>query len=282
MEPEKIKRLDFKQDEFPQPEYIPLKYPILLCHGFGAILSMLLPSPLHHPCMFLREHGIVAFAPNIAPYVSLEVGAAAWVKIIGKVIRMTGSPKVNVIAHSMAGLSLRYAIHKVKLAGTISSLTTVASPHHGTSLATMAIESPKQAFETFQKLSDYVGNKIYPTLESDVMGAIKQLTPDYVAKFNREITDVRGVSYYSVSAASGKETENNIGLIMIPYNRYIYAREGQNDGFVSERSAHWGRHIGFTNLSHLGQLNVNLPKKYLKNWETLWMDIVKNLSNEGH
>ncbi|MEX2398389.1 MAG: alpha/beta fold hydrolase, partial [Balneolales bacterium] len=274
MEPQRKKLLDFKLKEFPQPEYYPLKYPVLLCHGFGAVVSMILPSPLHHTCMFMREHGIVAFAPNIAPYVKLEVGSAAWARIIGKVLKMTGSPKINVIAHSMGGLSLRHAIHTLDLSEIVSSLTTVSSPHHGTSLAEMALETPKTALEAFIKLSDRMGNAIYPEIQSDVTGAMHQLTRSYMAEFNEKVPDSPEVSYYSISAATGKETDSSIGVLLSFYNRYIYGREGANDGFVSEKSAHWGEHIGCVKLSHLEQVKISLSKSQISEWENLWLEII--------
>lgn len=282
LEPQENKLFDFKLNEFPQPEFYPLKYPVLLCHGFGAVISMILPSPLHHSCMLLREHGVIAFAPNIAPYVKLEVGSAAWARVIGKVLKMTGAGKINIIAHSMAGVSLRYGIHTLGLGETVSSLTTVASPHHGTSLAEMAIDTPKTALETFIKVSDRVGNARYPDIQSDILGAMHQLTRSHMSRFNQEVTDIAGVSYYSVSAATGKNTDSSIGVLLTPYNRYIYAREGINDGFVSEKSAHWGEHIGCINLSHLEQVKLNISRKQVPKWENLWISIIKRLSEDGH
>lgn len=232
--------------------------------------------------MLLREHGVIAFAPNIAPYVSLETGSAAWTRVIGKVIKMTSSKKINIIAHSMGGISLRHAIHTMDLDAVVSSLTTVASPHHGASLAEMAIETPKTALETFISISDKVGNAIYPDIQSDIQGAMHQLTRDYMTTFNSENPDSEQVTYYSVSAATGKGTASNIGMLLTPYNRYIHTREGINDGFVSEKSAHWGEHIGCINLSHLEQVKLKLSKNKIPVWEKLWMDIVKRLSEDGH
>lgn len=232
--------------------------------------------------MLLREHGVIAFAPNIAPYVKLEVGSAAWTRVIGKVLKMTGSSKINVIAHSMGGISLRHAIHTMDLEGTVSSLTTVSSPHHGTSLADMAIETPKTALKTFINISDKLGNAIYPRIQSDILGALHQLTPGYMAGFNRVTPDAPGISYYSVSAATGKNTDTNIGMLLTPYNRYIYAREGINDGFVSEKSAHWGEHIACISLSHLEQVKLNLSRNHIPEWENLWLSIIRRLSEGGH
>ena len=63
--PALIKRLQLK--EFTQPDIIQTKYPMFLCHGFGALGSLMKPSPLHDPAMLMREHGVIAFAPNVVP-----------------------------------------------------------------------------------------------------------------------------------------------------------------------------------------------------------------------
>ena len=81
--PALLKRLQLK--EFTQPDIIQVKYPIFLCHGFGAIGSLVKPSPLHDPCMLMREHGVIAFAPNVVPYASIETRAKNWVRLINKV-----------------------------------------------------------------------------------------------------------------------------------------------------------------------------------------------------
>ena len=50
----------FQLEVFPQPPILKTKHPIFLCHGFGAIGSLVKPSPLHDPCMLMREHGMTA------------------------------------------------------------------------------------------------------------------------------------------------------------------------------------------------------------------------------
>ena len=122
-----LKRLKLKA--YPQPEIIQTKYPIFLAHGFGAVGSLIKPSPLHDPCMLMREHGITAIAPNVVPYASIETRAANWQRIISETCEQYGFEKVNVIAHSMGGLDMRHALAHTDIADKVASLTTVASPH---------------------------------------------------------------------------------------------------------------------------------------------------------
>ncbi len=54
-------------DEFPEPEVVHLNHPVLLCHGYGAIASLVKPAPLYDVAMLMRGHNVLAFAPNIVP-----------------------------------------------------------------------------------------------------------------------------------------------------------------------------------------------------------------------
>lgn len=63
--------------EFPGPEIIHLKHPVLLCHGYGAIATLVKPSPLYDIAMMMRRHHVLAYAPNIVPYAKIETRARA-------------------------------------------------------------------------------------------------------------------------------------------------------------------------------------------------------------
>ena len=65
----------FQLEVFTQPPILKTKYPVFLCHGFGAIGSLVKPSPLHDPCMLMREHGITAFAPSDKAVAIVDVAA---------------------------------------------------------------------------------------------------------------------------------------------------------------------------------------------------------------
>jgi len=273
----------FRLEEFPQPELMHLRHPILLCHGYGAIASVVKPSPLHDACMLLRSHSIVASAPNIVPYAKIEIRAEAWVKLVDQVLEQTGAGKLNIVAHSMGGLDMRYAISKLDIADKVESLTTVASPHRGTSLAEFALKAPSVLREKFVDFFDWVGNNIYPQIKSDALGPVGQLTRDYVQnEFNPNTPDAEGVVYYSYSAAVGEGTDQPIHPITRYQNKFIYDKEGPNDGFVSVESALWGKHLGTIDISHLEQMKLRVDKKRIPAWESFWIKLVRDLADQGH
>jgi len=267
-----------KLEQFPQPEVIMLRRPVLLCHGFGAIGNVGKKGLLHSTCMMLRSHGILAFAPNIAPYARISTRAAGWAEALDRLVEITGFDKIHVIAHSMGGLDMRYAISTLGRHTHIKSLTTVSTPHYGTSLAGLTLSTPEAIRDSLEGLTNWFGNNVYPEIPSDVIGALNELSPEYVEQtFNPENPDHPEVTYLSVTAACGKGTAAPINKMMVPFNKYIYEREGINDGYVATEKASWGREILRTSLSHPGQINLNLPSREKPKWEMLWMDIVKEL-----
>jgi len=273
----------FEINEFPEPETISLRHPVLLCHGYGAIASLVKPSPLYDVAMMLRSHNVLTFAPNIVPYAKIETRAQGWVKLIEKLTNEIPSGKVNVIAHSMGGLDMRYALSKLDVADQVASFTTICTPHHGTSLAELTLKTPEAIRDKLADFLDWMGDRIYPHTKSDSVGSAAQLTRQYVTEvFNPEITDVPDIPYYSYSSAVGKGTAEPIRVIARYQNNHIFEQEGPNDGMVSVASAKWGEHIKTHSLSHLEQMNLRVKDDRQELYEQFWLDVVKMLSKKGH
>ena len=277
IEPKKyLKKLELVQ--FPQPEIIGLKYPVLLCHGYGGFSTIFSPSPMHKPCMRLRGYGIQAFAPNIVPYATIETRAEQWAEIIMVLREKHGYDKMNVVAHSMGGLDMRYAISQLGMGDSVASLTTIATPHRGTSLADLVLKSPDTIREKLAEFIDWFGESIFPSTKSDSVAAVQQLTKDYVSNvFNTEIQDQKDIGYFSYSAAVGKGTDQPLNPIYRLQNQLIYQNEGLNDSFVTAESAKWGQHLGTLPISHLEQIEIQVNKERRPLIEKFWLDLAQNL-----
>lgn len=272
----------FELSEFPQPDIIQLKYPVLLCHGYGGFSMLISESPMHKSCMSLREYGIHAFAPNIVPYATIDIRAKQWVDVIHALKKKYGYHKFNVVAHSMAGLDMRYAITHLEMASEIASLTSIAAPHRGTSLAETVLTAPDGIKEKLGELADWVGENIYPSQKSDAVAAVKQLTREYVTQvFNPETPDVDGIPYFSYSAAVGKGTKAPLNTIYKVQNQIIYQYEGINDAFVTVESAKWGTHLKTIDLSHLEQIYIQVSKERKPKVAAFWLDLIMNLKENA-
>ncbi|HYW35229.1 MAG TPA: alpha/beta fold hydrolase [Balneolaceae bacterium] len=269
--------------EFPEPEIVHLNHPVLVCHGYGALAGLVKPSPLYDVALLMRSHNVLAFAPNIVSYAKIETRAARWMRLIHKVKERTGAEKLNVVAHSMGGLDMRYALSKLDAAPHVASLTTISTPHRGTSLAELALNTPDRIRDKIGDFLEWVGDRFVPTDKSDAIGAARQLTRIYINnEFNPEITDVPGVSYYSYSSAVGRGTDQPIKVISRYQNNHIYEHEGLNDGMVSVESSKWGEHIKTLNLSHLEQINLRVREERKHLFEAFCLEVIKMLEAKGH
>lgn len=281
IEPKKYLK-KYQLSEFPQPDIIQLKYPVLLCHGYGGFSTLLSPAPMHKPCMRLRSFGIHAFAPNIVPYATISTRAEQWAKIIDTLKNKYGYKKLNVVAHSMGGLDMRFAIAKLGMANSVASLTTIATPHHGTSLAELVLNSPDTIREKLAEFVDWFGESIYPSTKSDAAAAVQQLTREYVtSEFNPAILDTDGIQYFSYSAAVGKGTDQPLHPIYRIQNQLIFQNEGINDSFVTDESAKWGKHLGTLPMSHLEQIEIQVKEDRKPLVEKFWVDLAVNLKENG-
>lgn len=270
-------------NEFPEPEHVHLNHPVLLCHGYGAIASLVKPSPLYDIAMFMRRHNIPAFAPNIVPYAAIEIRAESWVKVIMQLSEKLHGQKLNIVAHSMAGLDMRYALSKLEIAEHVASFTTISTPHRGTSLAELSLKTPDAIKDKMADLLDWMGNRVYPGAKSDSVGSAEQLTRRYVTEiFNPSVPDNESVPYYSFSSAVGKGTSHPIKVITRYQNNYIFQQEGINDGMVSVESSKWGQHIKTSDISHLEQMNLRVKSDRTPYYENFWLDVIKTLQENGH
>lgn len=276
-----LKRFELK--EYPQPELLKTKYPIFLCHGYGAIGSVINSGPLHDPCMEIRGHGIPAIAPNIVPYARIETRAENWVRLIRNFCKEHRYEKVNVVAHSMGGLDMRCALTKTNIADRVESLTTITTPHHGSSLADLILKAPELLTEKLSVMFDWFGDNMYPKTKSDALGSLEQLTRAYTTEvFNPDHPNLDEVAYYSYSAGVGKGTDYSINPVLKFQNNQIYEKEGPNDAFVSVESAKWGTHLETVPLSHLSQIHVQMNKESQKIYEQFWLNVLKKLAENGH
>ena len=275
-----LKRLQLK--ELPQYEIIQTRYPVFLCHGFGAIGSLVKPSPLHDPCMLMREHGTIAIAPNVVPYAPIETRAKNWVRLIANFCETYGFKKVNVVAHSMGGLDMRHALSHLGIAKRVASLTTIATPHHGTFLADLILKTPEIITEKLSDIVDWFGNSVYPREKSEVLSSVEQLCRAYIQEtFNPATPDLKGFPYFSYSAAVGKGTDYSLNPVFLFQNTQIYSKEDINDSFVSVKSAQWGEHLGTIPLSHMNHINVQVSKENKPKYYDLWIGVLKMLRDKA-
>jgi len=268
----------------PQPEMIRTRYPIVLMHGFGLLAGLKRHGHLHDEAMHLRSHAVAAFAPNVPPYTPIEVRAAVWQERLLEILRVTGAEKLNLIAHSMGGLDARFLITHGGWADRVASLTTLSTPHRGSYIASYVLEQPERLTALAAELVNWLGEAVLDGAESNVLAAVRQLTPAFMEQeFNPATPDHPEVHYFSWAGRAGKGTSNPLSPMLLLQNQILFDKEGPNDGLVSVRSATWSGFKGHLEADHAEQIGLRVRVGGKKGYasKTFLAERVRELSAAG-
>ena len=210
------------------------KYPIVLVHGLGFRDRKYLNYWGRIPKVLAR-HGASVFHGNQDSHGSIESNAQQLGDQIDRILAKTGAQKVNVIAHSKGGLDARYLISVLGYEGRVASLTTIATPHHGSKTMDKLLRVPR----ILVRAVAVVSNGWYRLLGDetpDTMTLFFQLSTPFAAAFNEIVTDCEGVYYQSFAFVM--DTVRSDVFLALPH-AVVRRVEGENDGLVSTQSAQW-------------------------------------------
>jgi len=203
--------------------------PIVLVHGFLgfnklAAAGMTIATYFREIPEALRAAGHVVPEPPALSTAGSIANRAQDLKNYLESNADVAGKKVHLIAHSMGGLDSRFMISKLDMAGRVLSLTTIATPHHGSPLANII---QKGAGPLLNKLSTRVGIDLAATAD---------LTTEACEQFNKDVPDVAGISYSTISAKFDPPLFGPGSLARFAHD-IIEKTEGANDGIVSVQSA---------------------------------------------
>jgi len=221
------------------------KYPFVLAHGIArpdhlidSIFSTLnlsiydfsfLSDRFHYfkgIASFLKTHEIEVYHSRVSFAADVDTRAEDLKKGIDKILEKTGHKKVHIIAHSMGGLDARHMIVKEKMEAKVASLTTLSTPHYGTSAADWALS------QGIDKIISAV--RVFLNLEG-----LKSVTQAACKKFNQYAKKQEAANdvYYQTYASS--QERDSVFLLFQKTWDVIKEKEGENDGLVSLKSASW-------------------------------------------
>jgi triacylglycerol lipase len=244
--------------------------PVVLAHGIFRIdqLRILFQQQLgiehglHYflgIAPFLREHGVQVLETDVSFCGSLERRATQLAKAVDALLTSTGAPKVAIIGHSMGGLDARKMIVDLGFHDKVASLTTIGTPHHGSSSA--------------DDLGHFLGDATIAQLKPFIdLEGFRDLTTTACAKLNDRLQKHEAdneVRYRAVSASEGV-------LEIVPFlqpTALRLAREGPNDGIVPVHSQQWTRLLVGTGATPkpVEQIAFPIPADHLN--EIGWWDI---------
>lgn len=135
--------------------------------------------------------------------------------------------KVHIIGHSQGGLNSRHAIVDHGIADNVAMLTTIDTPHLGTSFADAALTPLGRLFIEV----------VRPVLNID---GFKDLTIAKCKAFNDRAADAEAKNAVIYRTYSASEERERIFVPLQPSWKIIRDHEGgENDGLVSVKSQNW-------------------------------------------
>jgi triacylglycerol lipase len=247
------------------------RHPVVFCHGMLAMTMLRMQVPeeanyFSHLRPFLRERGIEALYPSVEP----TGGVAARAEQLRDLIRRWTNEPINLIAHSMGGLDARFLITHLGMANRVASLTTIASPHHGTTVADWFCLNYRQRVPLLLALE---------ALGINVDG-FRDCCTDACRAFNERTPNVASVRYFSYTAAAPLSRVSP--LLRRSWN-ILTPTEGANDGLVSVRSAAWGEVIGTLTVDHFAQTPDGLFVRPGENFDAInfYTHLLEDLAHRG-
>lgn len=257
-------------------------YPILLVHGSNCRDYGLIDSWGRIPDV-LRKNGAKVYFGQQDGWGTIEENAEFIKNRIFKIIKKTNCKKINIIAHSKGGLDCRYMLQMFHMSCYVASLTTIATPHHGSKGVDIYCRLPDFCKKAIAIPVDFkcrlMGDK-----NPNFLKGFQQMSTSYCSLFNQQIQDCPD-TYYQSTISIMKSFRSDF-LYAVPY-LIIFLLEGKNDGLVSVQSAKWGNFRGVIQtkakrgISHIDI--VDYRKKTLSNFNVLqfYIHLVKDLKQRG-
>ncbi|MCB9742955.1 MAG: hypothetical protein H6740_10160 [Alphaproteobacteria bacterium] len=268
------------------------RYPVVLMHGMGGTDSFV---GLFNYFIGVKDDlgglGYSVVTPAVDAFSPPEDRAAQWAVHLDELMAQGVGRRFNLIGHSQGGVDARYLATALGYAPHIASITTLATPHHGSAAAdllagTIDITAIGRwvvdgAMELF--------TQIFGLGEADFTESILRLSPEEMERFNELVPDSEGVRYFSWSGRTcsvldfecqGLTNGEVVDLHFLPTFTVIEWIEGPNDGLVSVSSAEWGEVRGEMPADHLNQIGFfsdTTPFDHLQ----FFRDELAHLSAEG-
>lgn len=216
-----------------------LNFPILLVHGMGFRDDKRFSYWGRIP-QALEEMGCRVYFGAQDGNADVETNAAHLAQRIQQILEETGAEKVNIIAHSKGGLDIRYAISVLGMAPKVASLTTLATPHHGSKTVDLLMKLP----DPLIRFAGFCADRWCRILGDKHPHSYKvfhSFTTQSAAQFNADTPDREGVFYQSCAFVM-KHPFSDF-LMWFP-NLIVGWIDGENDGLLSPASVQWGHVLG--------------------------------------
>lgn len=260
------------------------RYPILLVHGvffrdfkyfgyWGRIPGQ------------LRRNGASVYFGNQPSADAIADCARILTERIKQIVTENNCRKVNIIAHSKGGLDCRYALAFCGAAPYVASLTTISTPHRGSTFADYMLTKvpPKTQHRiccTYNKALNKLGEP-----EADLMTAVRELTTDHCIPLDKRMSQPEGVFCQSYGSKMNKPLQ---GHFPMNFTGVVMSRITQdNDGIVGADSFRWGDRYTLlssnspTGISHSDMTDLNRTNLPDFDVREFYVQLVAELKDNG-
>ncbi len=270
------------------------RYPVVLLHGMGFHDGK--PGNWYWGRIpeILRRNGTKVYFGNLDGNATIASNAKQLVPVVQKILRETGAEKVNMIGHSKGGLEARYFVSSLGMGHAVASVTTIGSPHHGSITIDKLL--------AHLSLPIYIGSAVMDSIRRHYGGdrdphtfdVIRQLSTDYMRRFNQCNPDDPNVYYQSYAFAMQGPMSDL--FMSIPYT-IVGLFEGENDGLITPENARWTNFRGIykgvskRGISHPDEVDYQrrrfskqLPcgAHEISDITAFYLGIVKDLKRRGY
>ena len=263
------------------------KYPIVFVHGIAYRDDVLIIKYWSKIPKVIEKNGGKAYLSNQNAFNSHVENALQIRERIVEILEESKSEKVNIIAHSKGGIESRYMITKLDMADKVASLTTISTPHRGSSLADTIVKflQKKKLTNKVQHLANFYA-KFIGDNNPKALKAANDLTVIYMKDFNKSVPNMPQVYYQSYGGVINEDYP--LWVVKIQ-NRLMQKAEGDNDGIVSLHSYKWGDFKGIVKsdenygISHFDIVGMKFVSKSSSfDAEKFIYKVVKDLKERGY
>lgn len=260
------------------------QYPIMLVHGvFFRDFRYLnywgrIPKEL-------EKNGAVIFYGNHQSAASVEESAIELIERMKQVLKETGAPKINIIAHSKGGIDCRYAISMLGAEEYVASITTINTPHRGCEfadylLSKLPTKQKDRIAATYNAALKRLGDH-----KPDFLAAVSDLTASACEARNKIVKNAESVYYQSIGSKLNAASSGRFPL-NFSY-RLVRSFDGPNDGLVGESSFTWGETHriltvkGRRGISHGDMIDLNRENVPDFDVREFYVQLVQELKKKG-
>ena len=194
----------------------------------------------------LQDAGFSAHHTSAGFGESLQTRAGLLKTQLEGILASTGAEKIHIVAHSMGGLDARFVIAKLGMAGRVASLTTIGTPHFGSSFADFMLN---------EKGSNDLIKLVAPVID---LGGFRDLTRDACRRFGDEVRNAEAASGVFYQTYASSEARQQVYIFLQHSWDVIKKAEGENDGLVSLTSQAWQAEV----VGDGGVVNKVVQKKF--------------------